>query len=127
VIPRFVGAAGRGEPVVIYGDGTQSRDFCFIDDVVAANLLAAEAPGAAGGLFNIACGQALSLNEVLGHLETIVGHTVGRRHEPARVGDVRHSLADISSARAILGYAPATTFATGLRQTVEWFRRSPPG
>jgi UDP-glucose 4-epimerase len=127
VIPRFVAAAVRGEPVVIYGDGTQSRDFCFIDDVVAANFLAAEAPGAAGGLFNIACGQALSLNEVLGHLETIVGHTVGRRHEPARVGDVRHSLADISSARALLGYAPTTTFATGLRQTVDWFRRSPPG
>jgi nucleoside-diphosphate-sugar epimerase len=122
VIPRFVAAALKRQPAVIYGDGLQSRDFCFIDDVVSANLLAADAPGAAGGIFNIARGDAISLNQVLGHLEQIVGHAVERRHEPARVGDVRHSLADIASARAILKYAPAAGFAEGLRKTVDWFR-----
>ncbi len=125
VIPRFVTAALRRQPAVIYGDGLQSRDFCFIDDVVSANLLAADAADAPGGIFNIACGQAISLNQVLGHLEQILGHSVERRHEPARVGDVRHSLADIASARAILKYQPGFSFAEGLRKTVDWFRLGP--
>jgi nucleoside-diphosphate-sugar epimerase len=122
VIPRFVTAALKREPATIFGDGLQSRDFCFIDDVVSANLLAADAPSASGGVFNIACGEAISLNQVLDQLEQIVGHTIERRHEPARGGDVRHSLADITAARAILKYQPTATFAEGLRKTVDWFR-----
>lgn len=122
VIPRFATAALKGEPAVIYGDGEQSRDFCFIENVVAANLLAAEAGDAAGRVFNVACGEAVSLNQVLDQLEQIVGHPIERRHEPARSGDVRHSLADISAARDNLKYRPLVTFAQGLRKTVDWFR-----
>jgi UDP-glucose 4-epimerase len=122
VIPRFATAALKGEPAVIYGDGEQSRDFCFIENVVAANLLAAQAGDAAGRVFNVACGEAVSLNQVLAQLEQIVGHPIERRHEPARSGDVRHSLADISAARDILKYQPLVTFAQGLHKTVDWFR-----
>lgn len=124
VIPRFVTAALRGEPAVIYGDGEQTRDFCFVEDVVTANLLAASVDGkaAAGRVFNIASGQANSLNGVLHHLEGILGRVVGRQHEPPRVGDVRHSLADISAAGTTLGYRPAAAFVDGLRRTVEALR-----
>jgi UDP-glucose 4-epimerase len=121
VIPRFVTAGLAGETAVVYGDGTQSRDFCFIDNVVSANLLAADAVGAAGRVFNVACGQAISLNEVLTFLENIVGRPIARRHEPARSGDVKHSLADITAAQSVLGYQPGVTFAEGLRRTVAWF------
>jgi nucleoside-diphosphate-sugar epimerase len=122
VIPRFVTAALHGQSARIYGDGNQSRDFCFIDNVVRANLLAAEAPGASGQVFNIACGVASSLNDVLGLLDQAVGRKVQRLYEEARAGDVMHSLADISAARAVLKYEPAVDFAEGLRRTVEWFQ-----
>ena len=124
VIPRFVTAALRGEPAVIHGDGEQTRDFCFVEDVVTANLLAAGVDGkaAAGRVFNIASGQATSLIGVLHHLEGILGRAIGRQHEPPRVGDVRHSLADISAAGTTLGYRPAATFVDGLRRTVEALR-----
>ncbi|MEO5768930.1 MAG: SDR family oxidoreductase [Polyangia bacterium] len=122
VIPRFATAALKGQPAVIYGDGEQSRDFCFIEDVVAANLLAAEASDAAGRVFNVARGEAVSINQVLDMLEQIVGRPIARRHEPARSGDVRHSRADISAAREVLNYRPLVTFAQGMRKTVDWFR-----
>jgi nucleoside-diphosphate-sugar epimerase len=121
VIPRFVTAGLAGQTAVVYGDGTQSRDFCFIDNVVSANLLAADAVGAAGRVFNVACGQATSLNEVLALLEAIIERPIARLHEPARSGDVKHSLADINAAQSVLGYQPAVTFAEGLRRTVSWF------
>lgn len=121
VIPRFVTAGLAGQSAVVYGDGTQSRDFCFIDNVVSANLLAADAPGAPGRVFNVACGEAISLNEVLALLETIIDKRIERRHEPGRAGDVKHSLADIQAARSVLGYEPAVSFAEGLRRTVRWF------
>ncbi len=122
VVPRFITAALGRRPAVIYGDGQQSRDFCFIENVVSANLLAADAPDAPGQVFNIACGQAVSLNDVLDQLQEILGHAIERIHEPTRAGDVRHSLADISSAKAVLKYEPAVTFAAGLRKTLDWFR-----
>ncbi|MEP6655546.1 MAG: SDR family oxidoreductase [Myxococcales bacterium] len=122
VIPRFATAALKGQPAVIYGDGEQSRDFCFIEDVVAANLLAAEASDAAGRVFNVARGEAVSINQVLDMLEQIVGRPIARRHEPARSGDVRHSRADISAAREVLNYRPLVTFAQGMHKTVDWFR-----
>ncbi len=121
VIPRFVTAGLGGQTAVVYGDGAQSRDFCFIDNVVSANLLAADAPGAPGRVFNVACGQAISLNEVLTLIEAIIERPIERRHEPARAGDVKHSLADIAAARSVLGYDPSVTFAEGLRRTVRWF------
>jgi UDP-glucose 4-epimerase len=123
VIPRFITAALDGLPVTVYGDGEQSRDFCFIDNVVEANLRAADAEGASGKVFNIACGTGTSLNRVLALLGETLGRPVSARHEPARAGDVRHSLADISQAKAVLGYTAAVDFPTGLQRTLAWFRQ----
>ena len=121
VIPRFVTAGLSREAAIVHGDGEQSRDFCFIDNVVSANLLAADAPDAPGHVFNIACGEAVTLNQVLDLLETILDRRIDRRHEPARAGDVKHSLADIQAARSVLGYQAAVSFTEGLRRTVRWF------
>ena len=121
VIPRFITAALEGRSPTVYGDGGQSRDFCFIDNVVEANLQAADADAASGKVFNIACGTGTSLNRVLALLAEALGRPVAARHEPARAGDVRHSLADISQAKAVLGYTASVNFLTGLTRTVEWF------
>ena len=124
VIPKFVTAALSGTQPVIYGDGTQSRDFCFIDNVVQANLLAADAPAAqaSGRTFNVACGSAIELNAVIQMVGELTGRPLVARYEPSRAGDVKHSLADISEARERLGYTPAVDFAEGLRRTVAWFQ-----
>jgi len=123
VIPRFVTAAQAGKGVTIFGDGTQSRDFCFIDNTVEANLAAASAPANAvsGRVFNVACGAAASLNEVVKLISEIVGHHVPITYAPGRVGDVKHSLADITEARTRLGYKGEITFAEGLRRTAAWY------
>lgn len=124
VIPRFVTAALAGQGVTIYGDGTQSRDFCFIDNTVAANLLAASAPAdkASGRVVNVACGLATTLNDVVGLLGDILGKKIDVKYEPGRVGDVKHSLADISEARARIGYEPSVSFLDGLKRTVQWYK-----
>jgi UDP-glucose 4-epimerase len=127
VIPRFVTAALAGDAPVINGDGTQSRDFCYIDNVIEANLKAAEAPNVSGAVFNVACGQATSLLAVLAQLSSLTGKAIVPRHVPARAGDVKHSLADIGAARSKLGYAAAVPFSEGLRRTVEWHRGSANG
>jgi nucleoside-diphosphate-sugar epimerase len=123
VIPRFVTAALAGTPLTIYGDGSQARDFCYIDNVVEANLRAAVAPAASGGVFNIACGEMTDLNQVV----RLIGDALGRRlephYEPARVGDVKSSLADIGQAKAVLGYEAAVSFRAGLARTIAWFAR----
>ena len=106
----------------LFGDGEQSRDFCFIDNCVEANLLACTAPGAAGKVFNVACGVRTTLLDVIAELARIVGKKVTPVHEPARPGDIKHSLADITQARTILGYTGKVSFAEGLARTVEWFR-----
>jgi UDP-glucose 4-epimerase len=121
VIPRFVTAALAGKGVTIYGDGTQSRDFCFIDNTVEANLLAGVAPAASGGVFNVACGAAINLNDVVKLVAEIVGHPVPITYETGRVGDVKHSLADIGAARERLGYKGAISFRDGLQRTVAWY------
>jgi nucleoside-diphosphate-sugar epimerase len=120
VIPRFITAALAGKGVTIYGDGEQSRDFCFIDNCVAANLLAGAAPAArvSGRVLNVACGAATSLNELVETLGTILGAPIAVTYEPARVGDVKHSRADIAEARARLGYEATTSFVDGLGRTV---------
>ncbi len=124
VIPRFVTAALTGGQPVIFGDGTQSRDFCFIDNVVDANIKASEAPAteASGRVFNIACGSAIDLNGVVKLIGELTGKPLSARYEPSRAGDVKHSLADIDEAKTRLGYLPIVNFAEGLRRTVEWFR-----
>ena len=121
VIPRFVTAALAGRGVTIYGDGTQSRDFCFIDNTVEANLAAGSASGVSGGVFNVACGAAIDLNDVVKLVGEIVGHAVPITYVPGRVGDVKHSLADITAARERLGYRGAIAFADGLKRTVAWY------
>jgi nucleoside-diphosphate-sugar epimerase len=123
VIPRFVTAGLAGKPVTIYGDGTQSRDFCFIQNTVEANLGAASAPAAqvSGRVMNVACGAATSLNDVVRLLGEILGRAIEISYDPGRVGDVKHSLADIGEARSRLGYRAAVSFPEGLRNTVEWY------
>jgi nucleoside-diphosphate-sugar epimerase len=123
VIPNFVTAALRGTQPLIYGDGEQSRDFCFIENVVEANLLACTAPKeAAGQVFNVACGERTTLLDVITALSEIVGRRIEPRHAEARTGDIRHSLADISRAKRLLGYSGRVGFAEGLRRTVAWYR-----
>jgi nucleoside-diphosphate-sugar epimerase len=122
VIPKFITAALRGEQPVIFGDGEQSRDFCYIDNVVEANLKAMTAPDAPGKVFNVACGERTTLLDLCVELSRIVGKTVTPRHEPPRSGDIKHSLADIERAREILGYTAGVRFSDGLRRTVAWYR-----
>ena len=123
VIPRFITAALDDRPATVYGDGEQSRDFCFIDNVVQANLRAADADGASGKVFNIACGTGTSLNRVLALLGEALGRPVVALYEPRRAGDVRHSLADISQAKTVLGYTAAVNFVAGLGKTLAWFQQ----
>jgi UDP-glucose 4-epimerase len=122
VISKFVTVLLHGETPVIYGDGEQSRDFTYIDNVVDANLRAAEAPGAAGQVMNLGIGQRITLNALLAELQKILGTNLTPRYEAMRAGDVRHSLADISQAQKLLDYEPRVMLAEGLRQTVEWYR-----
>ena len=122
VISKFVTALLCGETPVIYGDGEQSRDFTYIDNVVDANLRAAEAPGAVGQVMNLGIGQRITLNDLLAELQKILGTNLTPRYEAPRAGDVRHSLADISEAQQLLGYEPRVMLAEGLRYTVEWYR-----
>jgi UDP-glucose 4-epimerase len=121
VVARFILAAKHGEPLEIHGDGEQTRDFTYIGNVVDANLAAAEAPGLGGEAFNIACGERLSVLDIACALEEILGRPLARRHTPPRLGDVRHTLADISFARERLSYTPTVNFKEGLRRTVGAF------
>lgn len=126
VIPLFISWTLDGHHLEIHGDGLQSRDFTYVDNVVAANLLAAEGPDLDGEAFNVACGERLTLLEVADAIERIVGRRVERRHTAPRRGDVRHTLADISKARARFGYAPTVGFADGMARTVAFFARQTP-
>jgi nucleoside-diphosphate-sugar epimerase len=112
----------RGEPVTVHGDGLQSRDFTYVRNNVAANLLAATAPGVAGRVFNVACGKRYTLLELLDVLSDILGVRVEKVHVQSRPGDVKHSLADVSLAEAQLNYRVSVDFEEGLRQTVAWYR-----
>jgi UDP-glucose 4-epimerase len=124
VIPNFVTAALQGRPATIFGDGLTSRDFCFIENVIEANLKACTAAGAAGEMFNIACGERTSLLEVVDIIGDLVGKKIAPVHQPARVGDIKHSLADIGKARRILGYTAAISFRAGVERTVAWYRKT---
>jgi nucleoside-diphosphate-sugar epimerase len=122
VIPTFVTAMLRGEQPVIYGDGEQSRDFSYVTNVVQANLLAATVPGVGGQVFNIACGQRYTLLELVAAINRILGMDVTPVHTAPRVGDVRHSLADIARAREMLGYQAEVEFEEGLRRLSAWYK-----
>jgi UDP-N-acetylglucosamine/UDP-N-acetyl-alpha-D-glucosaminouronate 4-epimerase len=124
VIPKFMQCAKLGKPLEVHSDGKQSRDFTYIDNVVRANLLAAEKPKAAGDFFNIANGKNYSLLDIIAVLEKLTGHKLERHHGPARTGDVRKTWADIRKAKRLLGYKPSVGFEEGLKRTWEWFNRS---
>lgn len=122
VIPKFITEILAGRRPTIFGDGKQSRDFTYIDNIVQGNLLAAEAPRAAGHTINIACGESFDLLQLMHGINAALGTTVEPVFEPARAGDVRDSLADISLARKLLKYEPVVGFEEGLRRTVEYYR-----
>lgn len=121
-IPRFAAGILRQQELTIDGDGTQSRDFTYVRNVVEANLLAATTPGVGGEVFNVACGASLSVNEVAAHLAQLCGRPGRLVHGPSRTGDVPHSLADISRAQERLGYRPVVDARQGLAQVVQWFQ-----
>jgi UDP-glucose 4-epimerase len=122
VIALFCGAVLRDEPCTVNGDGLQSRDFTYVDDVVQANLLAAGAPEANGHCFNIACDAQTTLLEMIEMLGEFAGKPIEVHYAPPRAGDVRHSRADITRARRLLGYAPQVAFREGLARTLAWYR-----
>jgi len=125
VVSRFISSLLSGEQPVIYGDGEQSRDFTYIDNVVAANLSAAEAKEASGKVINVANGVSITLNQLLAELKDLTGnHDVKASYRDARVGDVRHSLADISLARKLLGYESKVGLREGLQRTIDWWKSS---
>ena len=125
VISRFMSALVNGEQPIIYGDGGQSRDFTFVSNVVDANLRAAESSDAVGNVINVANGRQVTLNELLEIMKNVTGKsTAAARYEPVRIGDVRHSLADISLARSYLGYEPRVGLEEGLRLTFDWWQKS---
>jgi UDP-N-acetylglucosamine/UDP-N-acetyl-alpha-D-glucosaminouronate 4-epimerase len=117
-IPLFIKAIDAGEPIEIYGDGEQSRDFTYVGNVVDATLRAGDADGASGEIFNVAAGAPASVNQVAETIGEILGKPVERRHLPPRAGDIRDSWADLSKAERVLGYRPETALADGLRHTV---------
>jgi len=120
VIPKFITLIARGERPVIYGDGQQSRDFTYVSNNVNANLLACTAPGVAGHVFNIACGERFSLLDLVEAINRILGTSIEPILEDERPGDVKHSLADISKAREAMGFEPIITFTEGLERLVRW-------
>jgi len=124
VLAKFITQMLRGEQPTIFGDGSQSRDFTYIDNAVDANLLAAKAPAAkaAGRVFNVATGTRADLNETFVLLKKLTGYSGSVKYAPAREGDIQHSLADIAQAETQLGYAAKVSFEEGLRRTVEWYR-----
>jgi nucleoside-diphosphate-sugar epimerase len=122
VLSRFMLAILEGESPVVYGDGEQSRDFTYIDNVVDETLRACEASGASGKVFNGGTGARITLNEVLKLLEKITGKKVQAKYDPPRTGDIRDSQADISLARKVLGYEPRVHFEDGLKRTWEWYK-----
>jgi nucleoside-diphosphate-sugar epimerase len=124
VLSKFHAALLSGTQPIVYGDGEQSRDFVYVGNVAEANLLACEAEGAAGEVFNIGTGDRHTLNQTLVLLEKITGQPAKAKYAPARDGDIRDSQADIARARNVLGYDPRITFEEGLKHTWEWFRAS---
>jgi len=121
-IPAFVTAILKDEPPTIYGDGEQSRDFTYIDNVVEANLRAARAEKTQGEVVNIACGEATTVNAIIELINELLGKNVKPVYEPPRAGDVKHSLADITAARNLIGFEPVVPFRQGLEKAIDWYR-----
>jgi UDP-N-acetylglucosamine/UDP-N-acetyl-alpha-D-glucosaminouronate 4-epimerase len=122
VIPKFITLALAKKPLVVYGDGEQSRDFSFIDNVVQANLLACSAAGVAGEQINVGCGEQISLNQLVQALREIINGDQQVEYAEPKPGDVKHSLASIEKAQRLLGFVPTVLFTEGLYRTVAWFK-----
>ena len=120
MVPLFITAIATGEPITVFGDGEQSRDFTYVENVVDATMRAADAPGASGRIFNVAAGSPASVNAVAQTIARILEQPVERLDAPPRPGDIRDSWADVSAAREILGYEPAAGLEEGLRRTIEF-------
>lgn len=129
VLAKFITLMLKGQQPTIFGDGKQSRDFTYVENAVAANLLACDAPTAqvAGKVFNVATARRVTLNETFQILRKITGYSGEPKYGPEREGDIKHSFADISRAGTALGYKPAVDFEEGLRRTVEWYRQQTAG
>ena len=122
VIAIFAALLAAGRAPTVHGDGLQSRDFVYVSDVARALVLAADTPGVSGRVYNVGAGGSVNLLELVAELNAALGTSAVPLHGPARAGDVRHSRAKIDRIRADLGYAPAVTFAEGLRRTLDWYR-----
>ena len=127
VVPRFITAIEAGRPVSIYGDGTQSRDFTYIANVIQANLLAAEAPDVSGAILNVATGRSATVHELADTIGAVLDKPVEKEHLPTRPAEVRDSWADLSEIKRRLGYEPEVDLEEGLRQTVDYFLAAPSG
>ena len=123
-VPNFVTAALSGNPLVIFGDGEQTRDFTYVDNVVRANVASCFAPKAPGAIMNIAGGKRVTINELATTVIQLAGSRSVLRHDPERPGDIKHSLASVEKAKEILGYNGGVGLEEGLRRTVEWYRRN---
>ncbi len=123
-IPAFVTAILKDEPPTIYGDGEQSRDFTYIDNVVQANLLAARAKQTKGEVINVACGQAVTVNAIIDMINELVGKNIKPNYTDSRPGDVKHSLADITLARKLISYKTKVPFKQGLQLAINWYREN---
>jgi UDP-glucose 4-epimerase len=121
VIPRFLEQGLKHEPLEVHGDGLQSRDFTYIDNVVLGNLLSMDAPGVSGEVFNLACGSQHTLLAIADAIGAFLGRTLERQHVASRAGDVRHTKADISKIQRMMGYQPTVLFDEGMRRTCTYF------
>ena len=126
VIPAFISRILRGQRPIVFGDGEQSRDFCYIDNVCKANWLAANAPSERcdGTVLNIACNASTTLNEILALLRELLNTNIEAEYTDPRPGDVKHSLADVSLAKKVIGYEPEVFFAEGLRKAIDWYKQN---
>jgi nucleoside-diphosphate-sugar epimerase len=123
-IPAFVTSILNNTPPTIYGDGLQTRDFTYIDNVVSANLLAARAKQTRGEVVNIACADRVTVNDIIEMINKLLGKNVRPNYVPSRPGDVKHSLADISLAEKVIGYKPLVLFRDGLEKAIDWYRNN---
>jgi UDP-N-acetylglucosamine/UDP-N-acetyl-alpha-D-glucosaminouronate 4-epimerase len=123
VLALFIPAVLQGRRPTIHGDGLQSRDFTYVKNVAEANLLACTAPGVGGQVFNVACGDRITVNSMLQQINQITGKDISPIYGELRAGDIKHSQADITRAKELLGYAPKFSFEEGLRYTIEWYRK----
>jgi UDP-glucose 4-epimerase len=121
-IPAFVTSILKDKSPTVYGDGEQSRDFTYVDNVVEANLLAVRAKQTKGEVVNVACGEAVTVNEIIDTINKLLAKDIKAIYAPSRPGDVKHSLADISVAKKLLGYKPAVLFEEGLQKAIKWYR-----